>query len=442
MANEMTTFFAACPRALLTAMTLALVACGDSSSPPASSGASGNGGNAGSGAAGAAGGASTVGAGGGYSGAGGASTSATTGAGGGAGDGGGGGGDDAGDAAGDDAGRDAGSMGDGSLLDRSGDVTPGTRVVLFAGGGTGNDGVQATQARLAQPFAVARDPMAGDFYIAEYSGNRIRRVDNNGVIGTVVGPGAAGDAGRITLNEPHHILFPPQGGDLFIGDTFNSRIFRLDVKTGVVTPFAANAGFGKTFCLAFDPKGERLYVADTDNKRVRAVDLATSMVSTVAGNGSTGKPTDGATATQAPLVDPRAIAVDSKGNLYILERDGNALRVVDTAGKIRTVAGTGQVGNSGDGGNALMATMNGPKHVSVDLVDDVIITDTENHVIRKLLVAQGRIVRIVGTGTQGSAGVPGPPAGAQLARPHGVFVAPDGKLYLSDSLNNRVLRVE
>jgi DNA-binding beta-propeller fold protein YncE len=438
MDNWMTTVVAL-SRLFLTAAAAAVVACADSASPPAS----GSGGNGGSGGGAGVAGASTVAAGGGGSG-GGSASGSTTGAGGSAGDGG-GGGDDAGDAAGDDAARDAGTMSDGRLVDRAGGgdgPMTGTRVVLFAGGGTGNDGVQATQAKLAQPFAVAHDPLAGDFYIAEYAGNRIRRVDTGGVISTVVGTGAPGDAGRITLNQPHHILFPPQGGDLFIGDTFNSRLFRLDVKTGAVAPFAANAGFGKTFCLAFDPKGEKLYVADTDNKRVRAVDLATSMVTTVAGNGSTGKPADGATATQAPLVDPRAIAVDSKGNLYILERDGNALRVVDTAGKIKTVAGTGQVGNSGDGGNALMATMNGPKHVSVDLADDVIITDTENHVIRKLLVAEGKIVRIVGTATQGSAGVPGPPLGVQLARPHGVFVAPDGKLYLSDSLNDRVLRVD
>jgi hypothetical protein len=431
---------------LFTALFLILAACGDPARPSASSGSSGNGGN---GAPVAASVTSSVGAGGGTAGASGAST--TTGAGGAGGDGAGGTTNtDAGvDAAGPEAGTvvdAAGGAVDGAGADRSSvadaSPTPGTRVVLFAGGGSGNDGVQATQAKLAQPFAVARDPASGDFYIAEYAGNRIRRVDGGGVISTVVGPGASGDAGRITLNQPHHILFPPGGGDLFIGDTFNSRLFRFDVKTGAVTPFAANAGFGKTFCLAFDPKGERLYVADTDNKRVRAVDLGTSAVTTVAGNGMTGKPADGATATQAPLVDPRAIAVDSKGNLYILERDGNALRVVDTAGKIRTVAGTGQAGNSGDGGNALMATMNGPKHVGVDLADDVLIADTENHVVRKLLVSQGKIVRVVGTGTQGAAGVPGPPAGVELARPHGVFVAPDGKLYLSDSLNNRVLRLE
>ncbi|HEX9297613.1 MAG TPA: hypothetical protein VF881_17345 [Polyangiaceae bacterium] len=334
---------------------------------------------------------------------------------------------------------------DGSLLDQAVGRDGGpalTRMVLFAGGGMGGDGVQATQSRVAQPFAVARDPLTGDYYIAEYQGNRVRRVDPAGIITTVVGQGAAGEAGRTTLNEPHHLIFPPAGGDLFIGDTFNSRILRLDVKMGAIAPFAANAGFGKTFCLAFDPRGERLYVADTDNHRVRAVDLKTSMVTNVAGNGSTGKPMDGAMALQAPLVDPRAIAIDSKGILYILERNGNALRMVDAQGKIFTIAGTGQVGNSGDGGDPLAATMNGPKHVATDLEDNVLISDTENHVIRKIFVTQKKIVRLAGTGTQGFAGVPGAPTSVQLARPHGAFVAPDGTIFISDSFNNRVLKLE
>jgi DNA-binding beta-propeller fold protein YncE len=411
-----------------------LLACGDSSAPPAGGGgASGGPSTATSGPTtgptSAASSTSTTGAGGTTGGAGGAGT------GGAASDGG-----DMVDGA-TDGPRESGSV-DGAI-DQKTDAPPvGTRVVLFAGGGTGGDGVQATQARLAQPFSVARDPRTGDFYISEYQGNKIRRVDTNGVITTVVGAGAPGDGGRITLNQPHHIAFPPAGGDLFIGDTFNSRLYRYNPMTGSVTQLAANAGFGKTFCLAFDPKGEKLYVADTDNKRVRAIDLGTMMVSTVAGSGATGKPMDGATATMAPLVDPRAIAVDSKGNLYILERDGNALRVVDVAGKITTIAGTGQVGNSGDGGNPLLATMNGPKHVGIDLEDNVLIADTENHVIRKVLVNEKKIVRIAGTGMMGGGGVPGAPLGVQLARPHGVFVAPDGTIFLSDSLNNRVLRIE
>src|SRR5678809_676948 len=92
-----------------------------------------------------------------------------------------------------------------------------------------------------------------------------------------------------------------------------------------------------------------------------------------AGNGQKGVPKDGEDAKSQPLVDPRAIAVDSKGNLYICERGGHALRVVNPAGKIQTVAGTGKPGLSGDGGPALQAQMNGPKHLSCDRDDTVLI---------------------------------------------------------------------
>ena len=99
---------------------------------------------------------------------------------------------------------------------------------------------------------------------------------------------------------------------------------------------------------------------------MRRIDLKTGIVTTVAGNGKKGIPTDGDLARSAPLVDPRAVAIDGRGNLYILERGGHALRVVDRSGKIRTVAGTGKQGDSGDGGKALEARLNGPKHLCVD----------------------------------------------------------------------------
>src|SRR5439155_9071024 len=117
---------------------------------------------------------------------------------------------------------------------------------------------------------------------------------------------------------------------------------------------------------------------------------------TVAGNGQKGRPQDGADAAKAPLVDPRAVTVDKQGNLWILERSGHALRVVDSAGKIRTVAGTGKAGLSGDGGDALKAQLNGPKHLCLDLDGNVIIADTANHVIRKYVVGEGKIVRVAG----------------------------------------------
>jgi DNA-binding beta-propeller fold protein YncE len=173
------------------------------------------------------------------------------------------------------------------------------------------------------------------------------------------------------------------------------------------------------------------------------VDLRTGVVTTVAGNGQKGIPEDGAEAVKAPLVDPRAVAVDSKGNIYILERGGHALRVVDRQGKIRTIAGTGKAGDTGDGGDARMATLNGPKHLCIDHDDHVIIADTENHLIRKVIPSEGKIVRLVGTGKKGSAGIGGLPQEAQLNQPHGVYIHPvTGDLYIADSSNNRVLKIE
>jgi DNA-binding beta-propeller fold protein YncE len=137
------------------------------------------------------------------------------------------------------------------------------------------------------------------------------------------------------------------------------------------------------------------------------------------------------------------VAVDSRGNLYICERGGHALRVVDPAGKIRTVAGTGEPGFSGDDGPALAALLNGPKHISVDPNDDVLIADTENHVIRRYSPQGGRISGVVGTGKKGAAGLGGPASACELDRPHGALLrSGTGAIYVSDSENHRILRVD
>ena len=203
---------------------------------------------------------------------------------------------------------------------------------------------------------------------------------------------------------------------------------------------ATAAQFGGIFSIAFH-KGA-LYICDLDNRRIRAVDLKTGVVRTVAGNGEKGVPRDGEDARAQPLFDPRAIDVDAKGNLYIAERGGHALRVVDPAGKIRTVAGTGVAGQSGDGGPALAAQMNGPKHIFVEKSGDVLITDTENHVIRRYSPRDGTIRRVAGTGVMGTGGLGLPALECPLNRPHGAVVHPKtGALYIADSENHRVLRV-
>ena len=295
-------------------------------------------------------------------------------------------------------------------------------------------------AGLNEPFAVDFDA-TGRMFIAEMGGNRV----------------SVWDQTRLTplstpFTGPHHLLKGPDNL-IYVADTWSNVVRRVDPSTGAVTRVAGtgqkgfsgdggpalDAQFGAVFAIAIHAGA--LYLADLDNRRIRSVNLSTGIVGTVAGNGDKGVPMDGADAKTQPLVDPRAVAVDATGQVYICERGGHALRVVDAGGRIRTVAGTGQPGFGGDGGPALKATMNGPKHISIDADASVLIADTENHVIRRYRPATGTIERVAGTGTQGAAGLDGPPERLQLNRPHGAF-RHKGTLYISDSENHRVIAID
>lgn len=329
---------------------------------------------------------------------------------------------------------------------------PAEKIVLVAGGGTEGAGIPALQAKLKEPFGVDFDRAGHLFIIEMASGNRLLKVDDKGVLTHVAGTGkagASGDGGPALLaefNGPHNLALLPDG-NILIGDTWAGRVRKVDMKSGTVTSVAGydvpaeRARGSGPYCITLDFTGTKLFIADLT--RIHELDLTTSKLRVVAGNGKKGRPEDGAVATEAPLSDPRAVAPDRKGNIYILERGGNALRVVSPDGKIKTVVNaSGKKGGTGDGGPALEATMNGPKHLCVDLDDNVIIADAESHLIRKFTPKDGKLTRVAGTGKQGRGALGGSPLECDLARPHGVTVHRDGTLYITDSYNNRILRIE
>ena len=302
---------------------------------------------------------------------------------------------------------------------------------------------------LKEPFAVAFD-RDGTWYVCEYGGHRITRVDRDGRLTVIAGTGTMGDSGdggpalQVSFHNPHSMMLG-RNGQLYIADTFNHRVRKLDLKTGQITTIAGTgqpgysgdggpanrAQFNEAYNVSLDRDGTHLYVDDLKNRRIRMIDLKSGIVTTVAGNGEKGEPKDGAKAVEAPLMDPRAVAVGPGGELYILERQGNALRVVAKDGTISTVIAPGQ----------FSPDMRGPKDLVVDRNGDVLIADTENHTIRRYDVRNRTLTAIAGTGAAGSKFVASDPLATEMKRPHGVAIHPSGDLYISDSENNRILRI-
>ena len=278
------------------------------------------------------------------------------------------------------------------------------RITTLAGTGTagyGGDNGPATSARLNTPHGVAADS-AGNVYIADSPNQRIRKVSPNGIITTIAGTGTSGyngdniQATTARLNYPKGVEVGPDGA-LYIGDANNHRVRRLDLSTGVITTVAGTgvAGFSgdggsatsarlnQPRNLAFGPNGD-MYIADNSNYRVRRVSAATKTISTVAGSGVAGYGGDGGPATSARMNEVRDVAVDRAGNLYIADEKNHRIRWVDTSGIMRTFAGTGVSGFSGDGGPATSARVAGPRGVAVDPSGRVLIGDTGNHAIRRI----------------------------------------------------------
>src|SRR2546426_5446372 len=169
---------------------------------------------------------------------------------------------------------------------------------------------------------------------------------------------------------------------------------------------------------------------------------STPTITLVAGTGTAGFSGDGGPALAARVNLPRAVAMDAEGNLFVADTYNHRIRKIDTDGIITTVAGTGQAGSSGDGGPATQARIKWPHSVAVDAAGNVYLTDSPNHRIRRVDRATGMIATIAGTGQSGFSGDGGPATKARLHDPKGVMVDADGNVYIADSLNNRIRRVD
>jgi sugar lactone lactonase YvrE len=336
-------------------------------------------------------------------------------------------------------------------------------ITTFAGTGTpafGGDGGPADKAGLNDPFYCVFD-RDGNLFIAESGNCAVRRVERkSGRLTTVAGigkKGYEGDGGpavRAAFNDL--VAMAVDNHDLYLMDRLNCRVRKVDGRSGMVTTVAGDgtkayggddgpgvkAQLKEPHDCVLDGKGG-LLIADVADSRVRRLDLKTGIITTFAGTGGRTRTGDGGLAKEASFAGARALAVDPRdGTVYVCEREGNAIRRIDgKSGIVTPYAGTGKKGYDGDGGPALRATFNGPKSLFCDKQGNLLVVDTENHAIR-LIDGRTGIITTVAGGHKGPDGDGGPATAAGLARPHGVAIGPDNALYIADSENDRVRRVE
>ena len=322
-------------------------------------------------------------------------------------------------------------------------------------GGYAGDGGKACQALCNEPFMCDFDS-DGNLYYTEAKNHIVRRVDKvTGVVTTVAGngePGYSGDGGpaiQATMQEPYSLQVDTNR-DVYVVDRLNAVVRKVDASTGTITTVAGTGEIGYSGdgglghqamfrepndCFLDGKRG--LLIADIQDQRIRRLDLDTGIVNTVAGNGEKERSGDGKPALEASFLGSRAVCLDSKGNMYVAEREGNGVRKIDINGVMSTVAGNGERGYEGDGGQALAATWGSPKGIRCDAQDNVVVVDTENHAIRRIDTVTGIVTTIAG-GRLGGDGDGGSATDAAMDRPHGCGLDDQGNIFIADSNNHRV----
>lgn len=331
-------------------------------------------------------------------------------------------------------------------------------ITTVAGNGTPGyslDGGPAVTTQLSSPTGVATDS-AGTLYIGDSNNHRVRKVSTSGIITSIAGngnPGYSAEGGpsaTAQINKPSGLALD-SSGNVYLADRFNYRIRKI-TTTGSIISLAGNGFRGYSVNggaatgaqldqprgLALDSAGN-LYIADGYNCRVRKLS-PNGIITTVAGNGTPGYSGDNGPAINAQLAYQLGIAVNAAGELFIADSFNHRIRKVSTNGIITTIAGNGFPGYSGDNGPATSAQINNTNDIALDADGNLYIADYSNYRIRKIST-NGIISTLAGTGSQGYSGDRGPAAGAQLSTVWGLTVDPGGNLYIADYLNHRIRKI-
>ncbi len=292
-----------------------------------------------------------------------------------------------------------------------------------------------------------------------------------GIINTVAGNGyqgrfgMGGPANVAELTSPNSVAIDKKG-NLFIADLASEHIFRVDASTGNISVFAGTGAGGYSgdggpakdatvnhpFGLAFGPNGD-LYVTDSRNNVIRRIDMSTGTIDTVGGNGFGAGPGDsdpcgalvaGKKAKNTVLCNPFGIVVDANGDIFFTNASSQVLEIAASTRIVSVVAGTGSYGYSGDGGPAVNATLSWLPGLALDRQGNVYVVDSGNCAIREVNATTGIISSIVGSpsspwsGNCGLTGDGGPASAALINGPFGISIDPSGNIFLSDKSNNLV----
>lgn len=325
--------------------------------------------------------------------------------------------------------------------------------------GFAGDGGLAVNARLTAPRGVAVDSK-GNLIIADTDNNSIRLVEgSSGNIRTIAGAGGpdgrSGDGGPATmalLNSPTRVAVDGNG-IIYISDEQNNVVRRIDTN-GIITTFvgsdsvdlrgdnipALRSRLFQPFAIAFD-LNNNLIIADTMSGRIRRVDSNSQIIQTIAGSQNQGELGDDGPAINAFLTFPLSLKLERNGDLLVLD-GGLVRRIVAADGTIRRVAGSRESMMNGDGIPALEAVLSTPEAIIIDAAGNIFIAEADSHRVRRVDAATGIITTVAGTGTSGFSGEDGPARSAQLSVPTALAIDARGNLFIGDSGNGRIRRID